>query len=80
MEAAFSLFYMGSFIALAVSLFKHHVCAGTACIAAQANVVFAALSYVLWTASATIHGVEISNSERIVELADGMTEKIIEVV
>jgi hypothetical protein len=80
MEAAISLFYMGSFIALAVSLSKHHVCAGTACMAAQADVLFAALSYVLWTTSATIHGIEISKFERRVELTDDMTEKIVEVV
>jgi hypothetical protein len=71
---------MGSFIALAVFLSGHHICTGTVCMASQADVVFAALSYVLWTTSATMHGIEVSKFERRVELTDDMNEKIIEEV
>jgi hypothetical protein len=45
--------------------------------ASQADPVFAALSYLLWAASATFRGIEISNFAKRVELTDDMTEKII---
>jgi hypothetical protein len=63
-EGALSLFYPGGFIALVVFLSKNPACTRTTCIASQADAVFATLGYVLWAASATLHGIEISNLER----------------
>jgi hypothetical protein len=77
-EGAISLFYFGGLVALAVFLSKNHVCTGATCMASQADAVFAALSYVLWAASATIRGIEISEFEKRVQLTDDMTKKIIE--
>jgi hypothetical protein len=77
-EAVISLFYAGGCIALAVLLSKHHVFRQSGCVvASQADAVFAALSYMLWTASATVHGIEISELRRRVELTDKMQEKIV---
>jgi hypothetical protein len=45
--------------------------------ASQTNAVFAALSYVLWAASATFHGIEIWNFAKRVELRDDMIKKIV---
>lgn len=44
----------------------------------QADAVFVALTYVLWAASATFRGIEISEFGKSVELTDEMNEKIVE--
>ncbi len=51
----------------------------TVIMAMRTDAVFTALSYLVWVASATIHGIEISTSnfEKRVEFQDDMTEKII---
>ena len=77
-EGAISLFYLGGFVALAVFLAHQKLCAGSACVASQADAVFVALTYVLWAASATFRGIEISEFRKSVELTDEMNEKIIE--
>jgi hypothetical protein len=59
--------YMSMFIALAVSLSRLHSCHGNVCGAARANSVFAAMSYVAWSASATVLGVDLSRLERMKE-------------
>ncbi|KAN0104729.1 Marvel domain containing protein [Hyaloscypha variabilis] len=79
-EGAISLFYLGGFIALAVFLAHQKLCAGSTCMASQADAVFAALAYVLWAASATFRGIEISEFGKSVELTDEMNEKIVEEV
>ncbi|PMD47627.1 hypothetical protein L207DRAFT_576397 [Hyaloscypha variabilis F] len=79
-EGAISLFYLGGFIALAVFLAHQKLCAGSTCMASQADAVFAALTYVLWAASATFRGIEISEFGKSVELTDEMNEKIVEEV
>jgi len=45
--------------------------------ASQTNAMFAVLSYVLWAASATFHGIEISNFANRVELMNDMNKKIV---
>jgi hypothetical protein len=55
---------MAGFIALSIFLSKLQSCHGMVCMAARADAVFAALSYVVWIASATILGIEISKFER----------------
>ncbi|KAE9363740.1 hypothetical protein N431DRAFT_521025 [Stipitochalara longipes BDJ] len=79
-EGALSLFYLGGFVALAVFLSHQQICTGATCIASQADAVFAALTYVLWAASATIRGIEISEFGKRVELTDEMNEKEVEEV
>jgi hypothetical protein len=79
-EGAISLFYLGGCIALAVFLAHQKLCAGSTCMASQADAVFAALTYVLWAASATFRGIEISEFGKSVELTDEMNEKIVEEV
>lgn len=48
------LFYFAGFIALATFLSKLLFCRGSVCSAARADAVFAAFSWVLWTASAVV--------------------------
>ena len=79
-EGAISLFYLGGFIALAVFVSHEHICAGTTCMASQADVVFAALTYVLWAASATMRGIEISEFGKRMKLTYAMSEKEVEEV
>jgi hypothetical protein len=58
-EATVSLFYFAGFIALAVFLSKLLFCRGSVCAAARADAVFAALSWVLWTGTTALLGMEI---------------------
>ncbi|CZR54048.1 uncharacterized protein PAC_03931 [Phialocephala subalpina] len=48
------LFYFAGFIALAVFLGKLLFCRGSVCAAARADAVFAAFSWMLWTASTAL--------------------------
>lgn len=55
---------MAGFIALSVFLSKLMFCHGTICVATRADAVFAAFSYAIWAASATISGIDISRRKK----------------
>ncbi len=63
-QALVSFLYMAGFIALSVFLSKLLFCHGPVCGAARADAVFAAFSYAMWAASATISGIQISKSRK----------------
>lgn len=50
------LFWFSGFVALAVFLSRLLFCRGAVCHAAQADVVFAALSFAIWTSSTVLLG------------------------
>lgn len=58
-EVLNSLFYFAGFVALATFLGKLLFCRGSVCAAARADAVFAAFSWVLWTGSSAILGMEL---------------------
>lgn len=58
-EAVLSVFYFAGFVALSVFLSKLLFCRGSVCAAARADAVFAAFSWVLWTGTTTLLGMEI---------------------
>jgi len=49
-----TLFYFAGFIALSVFIGRLLFCRGSVCAAARADAVFAAFSWMLWTASSAI--------------------------
>lgn len=53
------LFWLSGFAALAVFLSRLLFCRGAVCSAAQADAVFAALSFAVWTASSVITAREV---------------------
>lgn len=58
---------MAGFIALSVFLSRLLFCHGPVCAAARTDAVFAALSYAVWVASATITGIQISRANNDVK-------------
>lgn len=54
-----TLFYFAGFVALAVFLGKLLFCRGSVCAAARADAAFAAFSWLLWTASSTLIGLQV---------------------
>ncbi|KAF8857923.1 hypothetical protein BDZ45DRAFT_569572, partial [Acephala macrosclerotiorum] len=63
-QALVSGLFMAGFIALLVFLSRLLFCHGPVCVAARADAVFAALSYAVWVASATITGIQISRASK----------------
>lgn len=59
-----SILYFAGFIALGVFLSGLFFCHGTVCGAARADSVFAAVSWCVWTASATLAGLEVFRGAR----------------
>jgi len=58
-EVANVLFYFAGFVALAVFLGKLLFCRGSVCAAARADAVFAAFSWLTWSATTAILALEI---------------------
>ena len=58
-EVSNMLWYFGGFIALTTFLSKLIFCGGSVCAAARADAVFAAFSWLLWTASSAILALEL---------------------
>jgi len=54
-----TLFYFAGFIALAIFLGKLLFCRGSVCVAARADAVFAAFSWLMWMGSTTLLAMEI---------------------
>ncbi|KAE8444475.1 hypothetical protein EG329_000459 [Mollisiaceae sp. DMI_Dod_QoI] len=77
-QVSISGLYMAGFIALSVFLSRLLFCQGSVCAAARADAVFAAFSYAVWAASATISGIEMSRSEKQDEVVDIMEKKLVE--
>ncbi|KUJ16887.1 uncharacterized protein LY89DRAFT_67100 [Mollisia scopiformis] len=79
-QALVSFLYMGGFIALSVFLSRLLFCEGSVCLAARLDAVFAAFSYAVWTASATISGIQISKrlkSGMHRDLFESIEEKVV---
>ncbi|CZR62226.1 uncharacterized protein PAC_12123 [Phialocephala subalpina] len=68
--------FMAGFIALSIFLSGLLFCNGPVCAAARADAVFAAFSYVVWVASATITGIQISRKKT--EATEITKEKMLE--
>jgi len=58
-ECILTVFYFAGFVALSVFLSKLLFCRGSVCAAARADAVFAAFSWLLWTATTALLGMEI---------------------
>jgi len=71
---------MAGFVAFSIFLYKLQSCHGMVCMAARADAVFAALSYVVWIISATILGIEISRCVRKPQRGEVVSEKRVGVV
>lgn len=69
---------MAGFITLSVFLSKLSFCHGRVCGAAIADAVFAAFNYVVWAASATITGMQISRHTDSRAAANFEERKVVE--
>jgi hypothetical protein len=56
------------------------VSSGNLCVAAGANGAFSIFSYLAWSASATIHAIELSKVRKESSCIEDMSKKLIEVV